>query len=648
MVKKRTQYHYAVRRLKRKADLIRAGKLLVASMESDLNLLKEMKSVKGGKSRSNELPETVDGANGDEEIVEKFKDVYCNLYNTAESRAEMSDLLVRVSGLIQGDSAAEVDKVTGSKVKEAVGLLKPRKGDVSGGFSSDALINAPDLLFDQVAQIFQSWLFHGTVTLSLLACAFLPLLKSSQKDPADTASYRAIAGSSLILKLFEKVLLLIWGPFLGTDTLQFGFKAETSTTQCSWLVQEVVGHYLNNGSHPIITVLDCSKAFDTCRFSTLFSKVLETGMPAIIVRAFMFMYQQQYAWVKWGQSVSARFSISNGTRQGSMASPALWSVYLDLLIKELRRLGVGCHVGGLYMGVVVYADDVLLLAPTRGAMQRMLDTCEKYAADHNIMFSTDPNPSKSKSKCIFVCGTKTRLPKPASLTLCGRDLPWVSTATHLGHELHESGTMDHDAVVKRATFIKQSVEIRETFGFASPVEILTALKVYCSSFYGSMLWDLSGDKAGHVFNAWTTAVKLAWRVPRGTRSYLVQQVLAPGLSSARADILARYGGFFRGLRKSPSLEVAVMANLAGRDLRTTTGKNLLYLQETSGLDPWVFGSSRLKHEILKNEAVEPHPMDQWRVKYLRDLIEKRQVLYYMGEKEWAESVDMLVHSLCIN
>ena len=204
-----------------------------------------------------------------------------------------------------------------------MGLLKPRKGDVSGGFSSDALINAPDLLFDQLAQIFQSWLFHGTVTLSLLACAFLQLLKSSQKDPADTASYRAIAGSSLILKLFEKVLLLIWGPFLGTDTLQFGFKAETSTTQCSWLVQEVVGHYLNNGSHPIITVLDCSKAFDTCRFSTLFSKVLETGMPAIIVRAFMFMYQQQYAWVKWGQSVSARFSISNGTRQGSMASPAL-------------------------------------------------------------------------------------------------------------------------------------------------------------------------------------------------------------------------------------------------------------------------------------------------------------------------------------
>ena len=49
-----------------------------------------------------------------------------------------------------------------------------------------------------------------------------------------------------------------------------------------------------------------------------------------------------------------------------MASPALCSMYLDNLIKELRQLGVGCHVGGLYMGVVVYADDVLLMAPTRG------------------------------------------------------------------------------------------------------------------------------------------------------------------------------------------------------------------------------------------------------------------------------------------
>ena len=68
------------------------------------------------------------------------------------------------------------------------------------------------------------------------------------------------------------------------------------------------------------------------------------------------------------------------------------------------------------------------------------------------MFSTDSDPTKSKTKCAYVCGAKKNLPRPAPITLCGRELPWVTSATHLSHELHESGSMDYDAVVKRATY----------------------------------------------------------------------------------------------------------------------------------------------------------------------------------------------------
>ena len=69
------------------------------------------------------------------------------------------------------------------------------------------------------------------------------------------------------------------------------------------------------------------------------------------------------------------------------------------------------------------------------------------------------------------------------------------SATHLGHELHESGLMDHDARVKRAQFIDKSTEIRETFAFASPVEILRAVKVFAGDLYGAMLWRLGGALA---------------------------------------------------------------------------------------------------------------------------------------------------------
>ena len=72
MVKKRTQYHHSVKRLKRKAKLIQAGILFEASMNGDINLLKEIKRIRGGKDSIPDVPETVAGANGQEEIVEKF------------------------------------------------------------------------------------------------------------------------------------------------------------------------------------------------------------------------------------------------------------------------------------------------------------------------------------------------------------------------------------------------------------------------------------------------------------------------------------------------------------------------------------------------------------------------------------------------
>ena len=79
-------------------------------------------------------------------------------------------------------------KITGEKVKEAAGLMKSGKADVTGGYSSDAILNGPDILFDKLAAVFRSWCVHGNVTPSLLACAFLPLLKSALKDPSDPGS----------------------------------------------------------------------------------------------------------------------------------------------------------------------------------------------------------------------------------------------------------------------------------------------------------------------------------------------------------------------------------------------------------------------------------------------------------------------------
>ena len=45
------------------------------------------------------------------------------------------------------------------------------------------------------------------------------------------------------------------------------------------------------------------------------------------------------------------------------------------------------------------------------------------------------------------------------------------------------------------------------------------------------------------------------------------------------------------------------------------------------------GSARLKEEFLKNEAIEVPPLDEWRISYLRNLLEQRQMLHCMGDNK---------------
>ena len=295
-----------------------------------------MRSIKNGRSPGNsDLPDNVGGADGEHDIAEMFRDSYNELFNSAPSGQEMQELKLKLNDIIGISAKQDVLKVTGVVVKEAKIKLKSKKTDVSGGYVSDALKNAPDMLFDQLATVFRSWLYHGTVTSSLLACSFLPLLKSNLKDPSDPDSYRAIAGSSLILKVFELVVIILWGDLLSSDSLQFGYKARTSTTHCTWLVSEVVQHMLRGGVNPIITVVDCSKAFDKYKFSLLFNRLLDKGLPPVVIRVIAFIYMEQYGWVKWGDSKSSQMSISNGTRQGAILSPIFWAVYADPLLQRL-------------------------------------------------------------------------------------------------------------------------------------------------------------------------------------------------------------------------------------------------------------------------------------------------------------------------
>ena len=106
------------------------------------------------------------------------------------------------------------------------------------------------------------FLIHGHVSKVLLIAVIVPLLKDTMGDTGCSDNYRSIALSSILLKIFDWIVILLFGKSLGMDDLQFSYQKDCSTTMCTWLVVESVSHFLRNGNEVFSCFMDMKKTFD--------------------------------------------------------------------------------------------------------------------------------------------------------------------------------------------------------------------------------------------------------------------------------------------------------------------------------------------------------------------------------------------------
>ena len=355
-----------------------------------------------------------------------------------------------IEGKITQRSNSDICQITAELLRTASQKLKSRKSDPLLNVTSDFFLNAPPILCDMLTAILRGYITHAHVSDFLLVSNLIPIVKGKLADVTNSNNYRSIAISSLVMKIFNWVIILAFSKHLKFDDLQFGYQANVSTSMCTWTAVETITHFLRNGSDVFTCLMDMSKAFDMVKHSVLFNKLLKQGLPFIIVRFILVTYRHQKANVKWKHDFSAIF----------------YCMYTNGLFQELRRQNIGCCVNQNYVGIVGYADDLFLMSPTFDGLQKMLLICEKYASAHNLRFSTDLNAKKSKTKCIAFLLKKRNL---VNLWLCGNQLPWVNAGKHLGMKLENKpgSIVKQDMKEKRAQYIQRNNELMEEFSCAN-------------------------------------------------------------------------------------------------------------------------------------------------------------------------------------
>ena len=577
------------------------------------------------RSNDNQEDVTIDGAVG-KDIPNKFSEIYSELFNREDDENDVLHISGEIERNINADAQKELDKINSEKVKEAIGKIKPNKSDPIFDFSSDFLKHAPEVLFEHLALVLKSFLVHGHVTEMLLLATLVPIVKDKLADLCSSANYRSIAISSLILKLLDWVILLNYSHLLKCDDFQFGFQELSSTSLCSWVVYETIDQYIRNGSIVYGCLLDCTKAFDTIKHSILFLKLLEAKVPPIVVRLLINIYRKQMANVRWKSRVSEKFPIRNGVRQGAIASPILFCFYMDNLFSTLKSSGSGCRIGQYYAGVHGYADDLLLLCPSRSGLQEMLDIAYKYATNHRISFSTNVIPSKSKTKGIIFSDKSLRF-SPVPIKLNGIPLPWVEQSKYLGNRM--TSRMDgfsSDIREKRAQFITRNCELNQEFILAHPVKCKINA-IYNSSFPGSVLWDLSCDNAKMIVNSWSVAVRHMWDLPFNSHRYLIEELSG---MHAQTMLICRFINFVQSIKKSPKQAVQFLYQKVKSNVETVTGKNIRYVIEKSGVeDIEDMKTNGLKKTLKFCESPSEHG---WKVQFIKEIVDVKQKVLFLNQE----------------
>ena len=500
MSRSRARFKYALRAMKRKEDQIRGDKFAEVFLNSSPeHFWKEIKKINCAKSS---LPTSLEGVSGNEEIVKLWKKHYLDLFNCIKDSSSKTLMCNDIN-------FCESMIVTYEEILKSINKLQPNKSCGLDGIYAEHMKHASRRLCTLLALCFSSCFVHGFLPGNLMSVILVPIIKDKAGKINSKDNYRPIALASIISKVLEMIILDRISDFLLTNENQFGFKKRLGTDSCIYVLKEVVDRYRCLNGTVFMCFLDASKAFDRVNHLKLFMKLKKRGVPLFIVRILSYWYSNQTMCVRWGGTISDKFCVSNGVRQGSVLSPFLFNVYMDGLSCSLNTYPTGCYIGDSLVNHLMYADDLVLICPSATGLCSLLQLCENFGIVNDVKF----NSTKS---IILICRSKSMKNVDfGQFTINNDIIPNKLITKYLGHYICSDLKDDRDIMRQCQYLYGQGNMLSRKFHMCSDDVKIKLFRTYCSSMYTSQLWwNYTKRAIKKLIVAYNNAFRMLMKLPR--------------------------------------------------------------------------------------------------------------------------------------
>ena len=368
------------------------------------NFWNKMRSVKNTVTKTRY---TVNGKQTDEEISNEFADHFSTLLNQPRVRINPPPVCTLDPSKLSSEQSITISSI---EIEKIFKLLKLGKAVDPFGIVAEHFIFAEnDMIKSWLLNLFNEIFDKGETSALLSTSKMIPLVKSLKKSLRNAGNYRGISIIPILTKMLEYIILLKCPELSQTHKLQFGFDSCSSTLHAEFMISETIKYYNSKKSPIYMCSLDAEKAFDSCNWDVLFNKLIERDVSLRIVNILSSLYVKGTSRVSYNGILSDVFSLSQGVRQGSILSPYLYNIYTELLLETIEMNSkVGSSLFGVFTGIVMYADDIILLSPTKSGLQELLDKCLCYSDNHGIRMNADKTefvvsaPNKTSNEHIIL------------------------------------------------------------------------------------------------------------------------------------------------------------------------------------------------------------------------------------------------------
>lgn len=109
----------------------------------------------------------------------------------------------------------------------------------------------------------------------------------------------------------------------------------------------------------------------------LFIKLMRKTITSKLLLLLERWFSLRVTCVKWCNVWSSWYALTCSIRQGVL-SPCLFAIYVNDLVKSVQSCGYDCYIKHVCVSILLYADNILLLASSVSALQLLLlSACER-------------------------------------------------------------------------------------------------------------------------------------------------------------------------------------------------------------------------------------------------------------------------------